>query len=56
VQPEHGPGAAPRNVRQRHGSRPPQSPVNIDLSRDVEVRDLAIYEHLFTVPAVEVAP
>lgn len=55
VQPEHGPGAAPRNVRQRHGSRPPQSPVSVDLSRDVEVRDLAIYEHLFAARAMEVA-
>lgn len=55
VQPEHGPGAAARTARQRHGSRPPQSPVAVDLSRDVEVRDLAIYEHLFATPALEVA-
>lgn len=55
VQPEHGPGAAARTARQRHGSRPPQSPVAVDLSREVEVRDLAIYEHLFAAPALEVA-
>lgn len=55
VQPEHGPGAAPRNARQRHGNRPPQSSPAVDLSREVEVRDLAIYEHLFAAPAVQVA-
>jgi transposase len=55
VQPGHGPGAAARTARQRHGSRPPQIPVPVDLSREVEVRDLAIYESLFAAPALEVA-
>ena len=45
VRPEHGPGAAARNVRQRFGA--PHSPVrSLDGARDVEVRDLAVYEQL----------
>ncbi|WP_233259587.1 IS21 family transposase [Ramlibacter sp. WS9] len=56
VKPEHGPGAAARNVRQRHGNRPPQNTANVDVAREVEVRDLAIYERLFTTPMLEVAP
>lgn len=55
VLPEHGPGAAARTVRQRHGNRPPKSTPAVDLSREVEVRDLAIYEHLFAAPALEAA-
>jgi len=54
VKPEHGPGAAARNVRQRHGNRPPKSTANVDLTREVEVRDLAIYEWLFTTRVLEV--
>src|SRR5690606_23290423 len=55
VQPQHGPGAAARTARQRHGSRPPRGIAEIDLSREVEVRDLAVYEHLFAAPALEMA-
>lgn len=55
VQPAHGPGAAARNVRQRHGSRPPQGPLGVDLAREVEVRDPALYERLFAAPALEAA-
>jgi hypothetical protein len=55
VQPEHGPGAAARTVRQRHGSRPPHGAVGVDVSRDVEVRDLGVYERLFATPVLEVA-
>ncbi len=55
VKPEHGPGAAARNARQRHGNRPPQSTANVDLTRDVEVRDLAIYDSVFVTPMLEVA-
>lgn len=45
VRPEHGPGAAARNVRQRFGA--PNSPARpLDGARDVEVRDLAVYEQL----------
>ena len=53
--PEHGPGAAARTARQRHGSRPPQSTADVDLSREVEVRDLTVYERLFASPVLEVA-
>ena len=55
VQPVHGPGAAARNVRQRHGNRPAQNVMNVDSSREVEVRDLAVYEHLFAPAVLEVA-
>lgn len=45
IQPEHGPGAVARNARQRFGDtdRPP-SPAPDD--REVEVRDLAVYDQL----------
>lgn len=55
VQPGHGPGAATRNARQRHGSRPPRSAPGIELSREVEVRDLGVYERLAGAAALEVA-
>jgi hypothetical protein len=55
VLPEHGPGAAARTARQRHGSRPMADSVAVDLSREVEVRDLAVYEQLFTTPMLEAA-
>ena len=55
VLPEHGPGAAARNARQRHGGRPPQVSSAEQLQREVEVRDLAVYEHLFATLAQEVA-
>jgi transposase len=45
VRPDHGPGAMTRNARQRFGSmdRPPSPPPD---GRDVEIRDLAVYEQL----------
>jgi len=47
VKPEHGPGAAVRNVRLRFSaSRAPIATTAVDLSRDVEVRDLTIYERI----------
>jgi len=55
VHPEHGPGAAARTARQRHGSRPVADVPPVDLSREVEVRDLAVYERLFAAPVVEMA-
>lgn len=53
VRPEHGPGAAARNARQRYGA--PRTQSSTDGARDVEVRDLAVYERLLGTPAVEVA-
>ena len=55
VQPEHGPGAAARTARQRHGTRAPLDTMAVDLPRDVEVRDLAVYDRLFGTPMLEVA-
>ncbi len=54
VHPAHGPGAAVRNARQRYAA--PTSPSHpVDVSREVEVRDLAVYERLFSAGLVEVA-
>ncbi|MDN8618961.1 IS21 family transposase [Variovorax ginsengisoli] len=57
VQPAHGPGAVARNARQRFSA--PRTALTTsrpqDLSRDVEVRDPAIYEQLFAAPLVEAA-
>jgi len=48
VIPQHGPGAASRNVRQRYATpRHATAAVNRD---EVEVRDLGIYEHLAATP------
>lgn len=45
VKPEHGPGAAARNARQR--SSTPRARTNVlPDARDVEVRDLALYDSL----------
>jgi hypothetical protein len=44
VQPQHGPGAAARNARQRFAT--PDSSVAAVPVPDVEVRDLAIYEEV----------
>jgi transposase len=46
VRPEHGPGAAARNARQRFAELPAPSMRVAQSDRDVEVRDLAIYEQL----------
>jgi transposase len=52
VRPEHGPGAAARNARQRYPS--PRTYPAADPLREVEVRDLAVYEHLVGSGVVEV--
>lgn len=50
VVPQHGPGAASRNVRQRYAT--PRHATRAALNREeVEVRDLGIYEHLTTIGA-----
>jgi transposase len=48
VCPEHGPGAAARNTRQRYAepSGLPLAMPGVDAGREVEVRDLAIYDQL----------
>jgi hypothetical protein len=51
VRPEHGPGAAARNARQRYSA--PRASAAVDPSREVEVRDLAVYERLFGAQLVE---
>lgn len=56
VKPEHGPGAAARNARQRYSTpRGSGAAAALDLSREVEVRDLALYEQLFGQPVLEAA-
>ncbi len=46
---EHGPGAAARNSRQRYAdSELPIMARGVDAGREVEVRDLAVYDRLFT--------
>lgn len=45
VHPGHGPGAVARNARQRYAAARASAPT--DASREVEVRDLAVYERLF---------
>ena len=42
VRPEHGPGAVARNARQRASS--PRAPSGSATERDVEIRDLALYD------------
>lgn len=44
VLPEHGPGAAARNARQRYAAPAAQAPVQPE--RDVQVRDPAVYDQL----------
>jgi hypothetical protein len=51
VRPEHGPGAAARNARQRYAA--PRPAAAAEPQREVEVRDLAIYERLFGAEPVE---
>ena len=55
VKPEHGPGAAARNARQRHSAPHGCAATPPDLSREVEVRELALYEQLFGQPVLEAA-
>jgi transposase len=50
VNPAHGPGAAARNARQRYAD-PPELPIagrGAGDGRDVQVRDLALYDRLFS--------
>lgn len=54
VRPEHGPGAAARNARSRYSSVLPTPTSNHLLQREVEVRDLALYDQLLDL-AQEVA-
>lgn len=51
VRPEHGPGAAARNARQRYSA--PRASAATDASREVEVRDLAVYERLIGTELME---
>lgn len=46
VRPEHGPGAAARNARKRYAELPDEAQRRTDTGREVEVRDLAVYEQL----------
>jgi hypothetical protein len=46
VRPEHGPGALPRNARSRYADMIGRPPVPEPAGRDVQVRDLAIYDQL----------
>ena len=50
VRPEHGPGAAVRNVRQRFSAPPIATGATaahaLDAAREVQMRDLAVYEQL----------
>jgi len=51
VLPEHGPGAAARNARQRYPA--PRASAAADPAREVQVRDLAVYDRLFGTEVVE---
>ena len=66
VDPAHGPGAAARNARLRYAEVAeskahlpvPELPVTvpgIDEGRDVQVRDLAVYEQLFALELEQAA-
>jgi len=46
VKPEHGPGAAARNARKRYAELAGEVEGRSDTGREVEVRDLAVYEQL----------
>jgi transposase len=54
VNPEHGPGAAARNGRRRFAAPTAAAPL-AETVREVEVRDLAVYERLFAAELAEVA-
>jgi hypothetical protein len=55
ILPEHGPGAIARNARLRY-STAPGSPPGSSESTEVQVRDLALYDQLAGVSALEVTP
>ena len=46
VKPEHGPGAAVRNTRQRFSSSNAPTTATAEATGTVEVRDLAVYDRL----------
>lgn len=46
VRPEHGPDAAARNARKRYAELPVRHERALERAREVEVRDLGIYEQL----------
>lgn len=46
VRPEHGPGAASRNTRKRYSEPPTTRERATETGRNVQVRDLQIYEQL----------
>jgi hypothetical protein len=51
VRPEHRPGAAAPNARQRYSA--PRASAATDPLREVEVRDLAVYERLIGTELME---
>ncbi len=54
VDPQHGPGAAARNARQRYGT--PRASAALEAgAHEVEVRDLTVYEHLSATALSEAA-
>jgi hypothetical protein len=55
VFPEHGPGAAARNARRRHAEPSAMVEHAVNSSRDVEVRDLAVYDQLLGTELLEAA-
>lgn len=55
VKPEHGPGAAARNRRQRYAAPSSAGSSMLEHSREVEVRDLALYDQLFAAEVLEAA-
>ena len=52
IDPAHGPGAIARNPR-RTTSTPATGAQRADLGLDVEIRDLAVYDHLAAVGGLE---
>jgi len=46
IEPEHGPGAAARNARQRYGTATAPAQSSVQHDDWVEVRDLSIYEQM----------
>jgi len=55
VRPEHGPGAAARTARKRYANPTATRGGGVEIAREVQVRDLAVYEQLLGIPALEVA-
>jgi len=55
VCPEHGPGAAARNTRRHHAGHSAVVERSADTDREVEVRDLAVYDQLLGTELLEAA-